>query len=203
MSWHRPPLQVCTLRIKRSRWYASHPASTNQSFGWAGQGFLKWLTCSNHSLWNIISNTKYFKLLKSYVVMVHPIEVANSYEFVRPHSNKLIRFLLNRTYFTSCQFVWMCMNDLHLTRPKPCLDKSYEIVWVGLYKFVQISHLLKCVWIGRDSVGYLDEHFKYKFCVNYIKSIESENGKNWMLLIWKDMNSLAKPSAIKNKAKLN
>ncbi len=32
-------------------------------------------------------------------------EVANSYEFVRPHSYKFIRFLLNRTYFTSCQFV--------------------------------------------------------------------------------------------------
>ncbi len=37
--------------------------------------------------------------------MVRPIEVANSYEFVRPHSYKFIRYLLNRTYFTSCQFV--------------------------------------------------------------------------------------------------
>ena len=32
-------------------------------------------------------------------------EVANSYEFVRPHSYKFIRFLPNRTYFTSCTFV--------------------------------------------------------------------------------------------------
>ncbi len=32
-------------------------------------------------------------------------EVANSYEFVRPHSYKFIRFLLNHTYFTSCQFI--------------------------------------------------------------------------------------------------
>ncbi len=44
-------------------------------------------------------------------------EVANSYEFVRPHSYKFIRFLVNRTYFTSCQFVWICTNDLHLTLP--------------------------------------------------------------------------------------
>ncbi len=44
-------------------------------------------------------------------------EVANSYEFVRPHSYKFIRFLLNRTYFTSCQIVWICTNDLHLTPP--------------------------------------------------------------------------------------
>ncbi len=44
-------------------------------------------------------------------------KVANSYEFVWPHSYKFIRFLLNRTYFTSCQFVWICTNDLHLTPP--------------------------------------------------------------------------------------
>ncbi len=44
-------------------------------------------------------------------------EVANSYEFVRPQSYKFIRFLLNRTYFTSCEIVWICTNDLHLTPP--------------------------------------------------------------------------------------
>ncbi len=44
-------------------------------------------------------------------------EVAYSYEFVRPHSYKFIRFLLNRTYFTSCQYVWISTNDLHLTPP--------------------------------------------------------------------------------------
>ncbi len=32
-------------------------------------------------------------------------KVANSYEFVWPQLYKFIRFLLNRTYFTSCQFI--------------------------------------------------------------------------------------------------
>ncbi len=155
MSWHRPPLQVCTLRIKRSRWYASHPASTNQSFGWVGQGFFKMADLFQSQFMEYNLKHKVFQAFEILCSdMVRPIEVANSYEFVRPHSYKFIRYLLNRTYFTSCQFVWICMNDLHLTRPKPCLDKSYKIVRVGSYKFVQIIHLLKYVWIGRDSVGY-------------------------------------------------
>ncbi len=52
-------------------------------------------------------------------------EVANLYEFVRTHSYKFIRFLLNLTYFTSCQFVGICTNDLHLTPPL-----SLPVTWV-------------------------------------------------------------------------
>ncbi len=28
-----------------------------------------------------------------------------------------VRYLINRMYFTSCQFVWICTNDLHFTLP--------------------------------------------------------------------------------------
>ncbi len=51
--------------------------------------------------------------------------VANLYEFVWTHSYKFIRFLLNLTYFTSCQFVGICTNDLHLTPPL-----SLPVTWV-------------------------------------------------------------------------
>ncbi len=41
------------------------------------------------------------------IILTYFYEVASSYEFVRPHLYKFIWFLLNCTYFTSCQFVWI------------------------------------------------------------------------------------------------
>ncbi len=56
----------------------------------------------------------------------------NSYIFYEGY--KFIRFLLNRTYFTSCQFVWIWTNELHLTPPlNPSLTnrtKSYLVKYV-------------------------------------------------------------------------
>ncbi len=44
----------------------------------------------------------------------------------------------------------------HNTAPKPTrhwrLDKSYQIVQVRLYEFVRISHLVKYVRIGHETV---------------------------------------------------
>ncbi len=69
-------------------------------------------------------------------------KVANSYELVRPHSYK---FLVNRTYFTSCQFIWIYMNDLHLNLPVTGgLDKGLES------EVVRICHLVKYIQIGRE-----------------------------------------------------
>ncbi len=58
-------------------------------------------------------------------------KVADSYEFVRPHSYNFIRFLTNRTYFTSCT-IRMNLNELPKASPAPKptrhwgLDKSYK-----------------------------------------------------------------------------
>ena len=73
-------------------------------------------------------------------------EVANSYEFIRPHSYEFVRFLLNRTYFTNCP---IRMNSYEWPTPDPApkpthhvgLDKSYKFVRVRSYELVRISQL--------------------------------------------------------------
>ncbi len=105
-------------------------------------------------------------------------EVANSYEFLWPHSYKFIQFLLNRTYFTSCTirmnlYEWPTPNPA----PKPTrhwgVDKSYKIVRVRLYEFVRISYLIKYVRIGREIAL---ENSALHQGINYIlKYIELEN----------------------------
>ncbi len=88
-------------------------------------------------------------------------------KFAWPRSYKFIRFLLNRMYLTSCPFVWILMNDLHITPPRTRhwgLDKSCKIVQVRLYEFVRVSNLGKYIhtyihtyinmnW-SWDSIGY-------------------------------------------------
>ncbi len=82
-------------------------------------------------------------------------EVANSYEFVRPHLYEFIWFLLNRMYFTSSPinmnlYEWPTSNTAPIPTCHWGLDKSYKIVQVRSYEFIWISHLVKYVRNGRE-----------------------------------------------------
>ncbi len=79
-------------------------------------------------------------------------EVANSYEFVRPHSYKFIQLLLKSYIFYELPirmnlYEWPTPNPA----PKPThhwgLDKSYKS-YEWSYEFVRISHLIKYVRIA-------------------------------------------------------
>ncbi len=55
---------------------------------------------------------------------------------VWPHSYKFIRFLLNGTYFMSCQFVWFCTNNLHRVK-----NGSYQ-PWFTFYHIILTVKIL-------------------------------------------------------------
>ncbi len=65
------------------------------------------------------------------------------------------------------------MNLYELPMPNPALkptrhwgvDKSYKIVWVRSYEFVQISHLVIYVQIGREIALKWNILQKIFFCV--------------------------------------